>query len=136
MNLKTLLASAVLATSTLFASSASAQYGGSAIGVNFGGGYSTTKVDTPQGTYRVSNSYIGGGIGVNAASGYGGGYGGYGYGGGYGGYGSPVGYGCVPVYSPFTRCYGAPVYPAVVVPYYGGCAVPVYPVCGGQFIVR
>ena len=131
MNLKNLLASAALAVSAVFASPAAAQYGysNSSLGVNFGGGYSNTKVDTPQGTYRVSNSYIGGSIGVNAASGYGGGY-------GYGGYG----YGCavpvVPVYSPFTRCYGVPYYPPVVLPYYGGCAVPVYPICNGQFIVR
>lgn len=131
MNLKNLLASAALAVSAVFASPASAQYGGSAIGVNFGGGYSRTKIDTPQGTVKVSNSYIGGGIGVNAASGYGYG-GGYGCGGGYG-YAVPV----VPVYSPFTRCYGTPYYPPVVLPYYGGgCAVPVYPICNGQFIVR
>ena len=132
MNLKNLLASAALAVSALLASPAAAQYGGSSIGMNFGGGWSSTKVDTPNGSYKVSNSYIGGGIGVNAVSGYGSGYG---YGGGYG-CGSPVGYGCVPVYSPFTRCYGVPVYPAVVLPYYGGSPVPVYPICNGQFIVR
>ena len=69
MNLKNLLASAALAVSAVFASPASAQYGGSAIGVNFGGGYSRTNIDTPNGSYKVSNSYIGGGIGVNAVSG-------------------------------------------------------------------
>ena len=133
MNLKTLLASAALTVTALFAAPAAAQYGGSSIGVGFGGSYSRTKIDTPQGTVKVSNSQIGGSIGINSVSGYGGGYGvGYGYGG--------YGYGCavpvVPVYSPFTRCYGAPYYPAVVLPYYGGCAVPVYPICNGQFIVR
>lgn len=130
MNFKTLVSVGILTVAGLFASPAVAQYGGTNIGVGFGGSYSRTKIDTPQGTVRVSNSQIGGGIGINSVSGYG--YGGYGYGGygyGYGGYG-------VPVYSPFTRCYGNPYYPPVVLPYYGGPVVPVYPICNGQFIVR
>ena len=137
MTLKTLLVSAAFAASTLFTSSASAQYGygSTGVGVNFGGAYSKTTVTGSNGqSASVSNTTIGGSIGMNSVGGYG--YGGYGYYGGYGGYG----YGftpCVPVYSPFTQCYGAPYYPAAVVtPYYGGCPVPVYPFYGGQFIIR
>lgn len=140
MTLKTLFISTALAASALFARSAHAQYGYSGygstgIGVNFGGSYSKTVVTGPNGqSASVSNTFIGGSIGMNSVGGYGGGYGYGGYGGYYGGYGYTP---CVPVYSPFTRCYGAPYYPAAVItPYYGGCAVPVYPVYGGQFIVR
>lgn len=134
MTLKTLVSSTVLTASAFLTTTASAQYGygGSAVGVNFGGSYSKTTFTGPNGkSASISNTTIGGSIGVNSASGYG-------YGGGYG-YG--YGYGCepcMPVYSPFTRCYGAPYYPeAVVIPYYGGATVvPVYGMCNGQFIVR
>ena len=124
------LASALLVACGLFTASASAQFGGGSVGggqVNFGGQYNKTTWSGDRNGGSVSNYSIGGSISMGG--GYGGGYGG-GCGGGFGGYG------IVPVYSPFTRCYGVPYYPAVVLPYYGGQCVPVYPICNGQFIVR
>ena len=130
MTLKTLVSTTVFVASAFLTTSAHAQYGygGTGVGINFGGSYSKTTITGPNGkSASISNTRIGGSIGMNSVSGYG-------YGAGYGyGYGCEP---CVPVYSPFTRCYGAPYYPAVVMPYYGGCPVPVYPVYGGQFIVR
>ena len=125
------LASALLVASGLFTASAAAQFGGGSVGVsqvNFGGQYNKTTWSGDKNGGSVSNYSIGGSI--SAGGGYGGGYGGY------GGYGGGCGYGIVPVYSPFTRCYGVPYYPAVVLPYYGGPCVPVYPIYNGQFIVR
>ena len=124
------LASALLVACGLFTASASAQFGGGSVGggqVNFGGQYNKTTWSGDRNGGSVSNYSIGGSISMGG--GYGGGYGG-GCGGGFGGYG------IVPVYSPFTRCYGVPYYPAVVLPYYGGPCVPVYPIYNGQFIVR
>ena len=119
------LASALLVASGLFTASAAAQFGGGSVGgsqVNFGGQYNKTTWSGDKNGGSVSNYSIGGSI--SAGGGYGGGYGG------------GCGYGIVPVYSPFTRCYGVPYYPAVVLPYYGGPCVPVYPIYNGQFIVR
>lgn len=130
MNLKSLFVSAVLSL-TAFASSASAQWGGTSVGVGFGGSYSRTSISGPYGgNTTITNTTLGGGIGVGYNSGYyGGGYGGY-YGGGYyGGYAPsvlPYG-GCAPAYvpySPFTNTYGNPCYPPAVVVapvVYGGC---------------
>ncbi len=100
---------------------------------NFGGYYNRTHYSGTAGSGSVTSYGFGGGVGVGVASGYGGGYG--------GGYGVPYGYGggCGPVfvpYSPFTRTYGNPCYPAVIAVPGGGCVVPVYPVVCGQFIVR
>jgi hypothetical protein len=100
---------------------------------NFGGYYNRTSYSGGAGSGSVTSYGFGGGIGVGVASGYGGGYA--------GGYGVPYGYagGCTPVfvpYSPFTRTYGNPCYPAVIAVPGSGCVVPVYPVACGQFIVR
>ena len=123
------LASALLVACGLFTASASAQFGVAGGQVNFGGQYNKTTWSGDRNGGSVSNYSIGGSISMGGMSGYGGGYGGYGGGGG-------CGYGIVPVYSPFTRCYGVPYYPAVVLPYYGGPCIPVYPIYNGQFIVR
>jgi len=126
------LASALLVASGLFTASASAQY--SSYGnnqISFGGGYSKTSYSGSAGNGSVESYGYGGNISMGGGYNNGGGYGG-GYGGGMP-YGGNV---CYPVYSPFTRCYGTPYYPAVVLPYYGGPCVPVYPICNGQFIVR
>jgi len=129
MNLKTLFVSTVVSLASL-ASSASAQWGGTSVGVGFGGSYSRTSISGPYGgNTTITNTSLGGGIGVGYNSGY---YGG-GYGGGYyGGVPAPAVLpyygGCAPAYvpySPFTGCYGNPYYaPAVVVApvvYGGGC---------------
>ena len=98
--------------------------------LNFGGYYNRTSYSGYAGNGTVTSYGFGGNVGVGVSSGYG-------YGLGYGvPYGAAVG--CVPIhvpYSPFTRTYGNPCYPAVVALPYGGC-VPVYPVACGQFIVR
>ena len=131
MNLKSLFVSTVLSLTAL-ASNASAQYygSGSSVNVGFGGSYSKTTITGPNGgSSSITNTSLGGGIGVGygSVSGYGGGY-------GYGGYAGgcvapavlPYYGGCAPAYipySPFTRCYGNPYYPPVVVApvVYGGC---------------
>lgn len=122
------LASALLVACGLFTASASAQFGVAGGQVNFGGQYNKTTWSGDRNGGSVSNYSIGGSISMGGMSGYGGGYGGGGM-----PYGGNM---CYPVYSPFTRCYGVPYYPAVVLPYYGGQCVPVYPICNGQFIVR
>ena len=128
MNLKSLFVSAALSLAA-FTSSASAQWGGTSVGVGFGGSYSRTSISGPYGgNTTITNTSLGGGIGVGYNSGYyGGGYGGY-----YGGIPAPAVLpyygGCTPAYvpySPFTGCYGNPYYPPAVVVapvvYGGGC---------------
>ena len=136
MTLKTLIVSSTLALTSL----ASAQYygGGNAYGVNvgFGGSYNRTNISGPNGgSTTITNTSLGGGIGVGVAGGgyyggapvYGGGYGGGYYGGGYAPSILPYG-GCAPAYvpySPFTNTWGNPCYPPAVVVapvvYGGGC---------------
>jgi len=101
--------------------------------VYFGGYYNRTTVSGGSGSASATSYGYGGGIGFGGATGYGVGYGGYS--------GGPYGYGCgyapsyMP-YSPFTRTYGNPCYPAAVVVPSSVCVVPVYPMACGQFIVR
>lgn len=101
--------------------------------VNFGGYYNRTSVSGASGGTTLTSYGYGGSITAGVSSGYGSGYGAW--------YGSPYGYGagCAPVYvpySPFTRTYGNPCYPAAVVVPGSVCVVPVYPMACGQFIVR
>lgn len=101
--------------------------------IGFGGYYNRTSVSGAYGGATVTSYGYGGSITAGVSSGYGSGYGAC--------YGSPYGYGagCAPVYvpySPFTRTYGNPCYPAAVVVPGSVCVVPVYPVACGQFIVR
>lgn len=127
MTLKTLIVSSTLA----LASAASAQWSGYGVNAGFGGSYNRTSISGPNGgSTTITNTSLGGGIGVGFGGGgyYGGGYGGGGYyGGGYAPSILPYG-GCAPAYvpySPFTNTWGNPCYPPAVVVapvvYGGGC---------------
>ncbi len=88
MTLKTRIVSSTLA----LASAASAQWSGYGVNAGFGGSYNRTSISGPNGgSTTITNTSLGGGIGVGVAGGgyyggapvYGGGYGGGYYGGGY-----------------------------------------------------
>jgi hypothetical protein len=140
MNFSTLVSSVVVSLALSSAASAQWSSGGFNVGVGGSYGKYKVSETGPNGqTYNrtVTNNNLSWGVGLGGSStnypayggygmgGYGmGGYGGgWGYGGGYG-YGGGCGYGgamvlpyygggCYPTvvpYSPFTRCYGTPMY--------------------------
>lgn len=118
MNLTTIVSSFVAALALTSAASAQWASGGSGFSVGVGGSY--TRTTLPDGKVFTNNN-VNWGVGMGSVQSYGAGYGmgGYGMGGyGMGGYYPAAmmpyyGGGCYPTvvpYSPFTRCYGSPMY--------------------------
>ena len=158
MNFSTLVSAVVISLSLSSAASAQWSSGGFSVGVGGSYGKYKVSETGPNGqTYNrtVTNNNLSWGVGLGGSStnypayggygmgGYGmGGYGGgWGYGGGYG-YGGGCGYGgamvlpyygggCYPTvvpYSPFTRCYGTPMY-APQYPCAPAAVLPQAPIC-------
>ena len=129
MNFSTLVSSVVM--SLAISSSAVAQWSNSGFSVGVAGSYNKTTLPNGQ---KITNNSLNWGVGLGGSSFNYPAYGGYGMGGyGMGGYGYGgaavmpyYGGGCYPTvipYSPFTRCYGSPMYapqfpcaPAAVLP--------------------
>ena len=138
MNLTTFVSSVVVSLALTVSASAQWAAGGSGFSVGVGGSYSRTTL--PNGKV-ITNNNVNWGVGMGGVSTYGAGYGYGGMGYGYGGYGG-MGYGgamvmpyygggCYPTvipYSPFTRCYGTPMY-APQYPCVPAAYLPQAPIC-------